>query len=407
MATDSLRPLPIVASSVDPPSRDLDDRLDIRFLHPGYPSPLNVFLTLPRVDSESSDGAVVFGIHHQTALTACQITAGNVFQAGYFAADSAGGQKERVSLDGLLTKNSYYFIVDGNVKYPIVPSFKDWEFPHGQVPDLWPTISHHGPIAVDISVTCRMSGVSYAINRAHLVPQEESVWYLQNGMAVYGGDINCKENILPLRKDLHKCFDDRWFAIVPKLTTGGTQYVSHILARQASELWPTYQNLIIRGLTSASKPYLFARFAWAVLLRVKPFVTQGFQRHVIRVHVDNNESSLVEYKEEIMTGIQLQAHYGGGGSKAATPLKRKTDARDELGGLEDDSSEEEAETWDDLWDTGHEQGIPIRSAKRRQQTSSESVPDDKPVLSSADRIALETSIGELVASQSEQGSMEE
>ncbi|KAL7902520.1 hypothetical protein HDV63DRAFT_20675 [Trichoderma sp. SZMC 28014] len=77
-------------------------------------------------------------------------------------------------------------------------------------------------------------------------------------------------------------------------------------------------------------------------------------------------------------------------------------AQDELEGLENDSSEEEAEAGDDVWDTGYEQGIPVRSAKRRQQTSSESVPDDKPALARADRIALETSIGDMIASQIEQ-----
>lgn len=114
MATDSPNPLPITASLIDPPPRDLVYKEDIWFLHPGYQSPVNVFLTLPRVDSESSNGTVVFGIHHKTALIACQIIAGNVFHTGHFASDNAGLHRENVSLDGLLTKSFYYFIVEGN-----------------------------------------------------------------------------------------------------------------------------------------------------------------------------------------------------------------------------------------------------------------------------------------------------
>lgn len=108
------QPLPIEASLIDPPHRDLANKLDIRFFHPGYQHPTNVFLTLPRVDSESSNDTTVYGVHHKTALTACQIVAGNVFNAGYFSSDNAGSQRVAVPLDSLLTEGSYYFIVEGN-----------------------------------------------------------------------------------------------------------------------------------------------------------------------------------------------------------------------------------------------------------------------------------------------------
>lgn len=293
------------------------------------------------------------------------------------------------------------------VNYPIVPSFRDWEFPHEEVPNLWPIISYHSPTA---SSACTVTGVSYAIDKAHLVPQEEALWYNNNGMTVYGGDINCAENILFLGKNLHKCFDDRWFVVVPKSTTRGIQYVTHILVHNAAEIWPTYQNIIVRGLTSSSRPYLFARFAWAVLLRVKQWVNQGFPRHVIRVSVDN-EKAVVEYKQELMTGIQLQGLYSGGGSKSATPAKRRfQDARDDI---EDDFSGEETggsaleEVEDDFWDTRYGEGMPERSAKRRQQASSDSIPDVKPTISEAARRDLEMSVTSLFASRSEHEPREE
>src|SRR5205814_2940390 len=50
----------------------------------------------------------------------------------------------------------------------------------------------------------------------------------------------------PLRSDSHHCLDKRWFAIVPKpypshdpsLPGPTTQYVTHLLTREAAELWP-------------------------------------------------------------------------------------------------------------------------------------------------------------------------
>jgi hypothetical protein len=73
-----------------------------------------VLFILPRVDCETFEGGLVYGLHHKTALTACQIVAGNVFDAGYLALDRAGLQRVTTSLDDLLTEDSYYFVVDGN-----------------------------------------------------------------------------------------------------------------------------------------------------------------------------------------------------------------------------------------------------------------------------------------------------
>jgi len=55
------------------------------------------------------------------------------------------------------------------------------------------------------------------------------------------GDINNAANLLPLRSEIHNCFDNRWFAIVPKITETGVttpspKYVTHILSGDAAEL---------------------------------------------------------------------------------------------------------------------------------------------------------------------------
>jgi len=82
---------------------------DICFLHPGYAG-YNLLLTLPRVDRTTIS---TYGVYHRTALLACQIIAGNVFNNSYFTLDKAGQQRAQVLLDGILTDNEYYFIVEG------------------------------------------------------------------------------------------------------------------------------------------------------------------------------------------------------------------------------------------------------------------------------------------------------
>jgi len=65
---------------------------DICFHHPGYHTS-NTLLTLPRVDSIAvADAAPTYGVHHRTALLACQIIAGNAFNNSRFALDKAGQQ---------------------------------------------------------------------------------------------------------------------------------------------------------------------------------------------------------------------------------------------------------------------------------------------------------------------------
>ncbi len=108
---------PFLAQRRPPPTPlELVSRYDICFHHPGYHT-FNLLLTLPRVDSIAvADATPTYGVHHRTALLACQIIAGNAFNNSHFALDRAGRQLVQVPLDGVLTDNHYYFIVDGSGK---------------------------------------------------------------------------------------------------------------------------------------------------------------------------------------------------------------------------------------------------------------------------------------------------
>ncbi|KAF4637201.1 hypothetical protein G7Y89_g883 [Cudoniella acicularis] len=346
MATADLPPF--LARCLPQPSLELSSRYDICFRHPGY-NTSNLLLTLPRVDSiAAADATPAYGIHHRTALLACQIIAGNAFNNSRFAADREGRQPVQVPLDGILTDSQYYFIVDGSDLYPIVPSFQDWQFPHDHIPDLWPI-----PVASS-TTTCSITNTDYAIDRAYLVPQKERTWYKDNDMSRYGvglPDIDNRVNILPLRKDIHHCFDNRWFVIVPKIVkvetesaTPSIQYITHIISREAARIWPIYHNILVKSLHNSSSAYLFARFAWAILFRVKYFIINGRPRYVIQIYKDKEGE--IEYKAEHLTGMMLSSKYGGGGSQAATPKKRKFEpgsvANDEENPIE--SSGEDSDT---------------------------------------------------------------
>src|SRR5467141_1003976 len=121
-----------------------------------------------------------------------------------------------------------------SLDYPVVPSFQDWLFPHDHIPDFWPQAS---PLP-SLSVRCAVTNWSILTEGAHLVPREESRWYSQNDMARYGidlRDIDNGANIIRLRPDLHRYFDRRWWAIVPKVARAAETETHSPL-----NTWPTY-----------------------------------------------------------------------------------------------------------------------------------------------------------------------
>ncbi|KAK0709811.1 hypothetical protein B0T26DRAFT_743157 [Lasiosphaeria miniovina] len=280
------------------PGLELPSRDDICFRHPGY-SQNSLLIALPRVDSTRSISP--YGLHHRTALLACQIIARNAFANSYLSLDKGVNSKSRLL-------------------YPIVPSFQDWEFPHDRIPDY---------------LVCGITIAGYAVEEAHLVPKEEKRWYQENEMRTYTmGDINNQGNLLPMRKDIHYWFNTRWFIIVPKIVTIDSslqlslQYVTHIISGPAAELWPTYHNTLVESLHFRSRAYLFARFACAILFQAKLFVTAGQDRQVIQVSRDKFGN--VEYKTKYCTGEDLENAYGGGGSKTATPRTLEVELRTAL-----------------------------------------------------------------------------
>ena len=95
---------------------------NILFYHPGYPTPVNILFSLPRVDQSPSQPDL-FGVDAQIALLACQIVASNVFATGYLASDDKGIRRADTGPDSVLTQSEYWFFVEGDGKRALrVPS---------------------------------------------------------------------------------------------------------------------------------------------------------------------------------------------------------------------------------------------------------------------------------------------
>jgi len=313
-------------------------RGSITFMHPGYTPPQDLF-SLPKVDSTAMGK---FGVHFGTAIVACQIIANNAFDNGYLTLDIEGQQQVSLPYDNVLTESQYYLHVRSRPgRYPVVPSFEDWEFPHDRIPASWPEIDDS-----PTQSSCAITSYSIGVEMAHFVEKTQLSWYIRNQMSRYGygvRDINNQANLVPLRVDIHRAFYRRCWAIVPKRESGAdgrVTYVSHFLMPDAAELWNDHHNIRGSSLTMLSRPYIFARFAWALFLGVKPFILGAQERVIVRVEVKDGQFKRVE---QTLSGAELEKLYGGGGSLAATPKSGSRKRRSTGNALEEEMANDSEE----------------------------------------------------------------
>ncbi|KAH7202951.1 hypothetical protein BKA60DRAFT_498849 [Fusarium oxysporum] len=268
-----------VRPALGPPSCEAlktDHRIEFR--HPAYPTE-NALLSLAAFDGENKDG-----IDYDVACWACGIVANNSWASGWLATKQ-GDEYQWVNKpeDGILRQREYYYFTGdhpASYRYPVIPSFDHWRFPHNNLPDLWKnaTISRPPPFSavsnnrdavVFRDVSCRISGHSRATEVAHLVPVADGHWLTYNRMNKYCCDepVNDQANMILLRKDLHHLFDQRRFAFIPRGNPDeqNPAFLIHVFTSpQSTELVELYHNRLLQPIAGVSKELVFARFAQAV-----------------------------------------------------------------------------------------------------------------------------------------------
>ncbi|KAL9014614.1 MAG: hypothetical protein Q9173_000734 [Seirophora scorigena] len=148
---------------------------------------------------------------------------------------------------------------------------------------------------------CQITNDRDHIERAHLCPRGELVWFRANNMKYYNRNqalveaylLDDGSNGLALRPDLHDEFDDAGFIFARKQQ----QWVVHFL-RETYNLGPTYHNTTVDLKEEISPQFLLARFAWAILPLVRTFVDLGPKRILyLRASADAEDTTVVEELE--------------------------------------------------------------------------------------------------------------
>lgn len=182
----------------------------------------------------------------------------------------------------------------------------------------------------DTKPSCIISG-RMRPEKAHVIPQSHDKWYTDNAMCDYSQGAksvsNSDDNVCRLRVDLHRIFDDRAFAFVPKLDEEGHRHtVVHFFSttNDSGDAALKYHNRKAHSLDSVAPQFLFARFALTVFACIKDFILRGERRRVAVVHrgIDSNGSPAWITQEVQMDRAQRHSRYGGGGSRASSPSKR-------------------------------------------------------------------------------------
>ncbi|KAI1157949.1 hypothetical protein F5B18DRAFT_643060 [Nemania serpens] len=356
-----------------PPLARTSIRSAINILHPGYRKADNFLFSLPAVDYivDPSNKIRSWGHHHATALTACGIIANNAFDDVYFSLDQYGQNPIKTPRDSILVPGDYWLQLNSitgrkpkapatgstsslpipvprasEYKYPIVPSFADWSFPHGRLPKEWeqphapPTQQDAGlPIADQVANRCFLTDINIGLEKCHLIPQAQLEWFMRNGMYRYAQPslvhkIQDPANILLLLSNLHWAFDRLLFVIIPKPSTVFSSlaspststapsistapsastasltsdnkpqpyaFVTHVISAtpEARDLTDLYHNRSIQSkyFNTLKREFLFARFAWALFPYLRDFVQNASLRELIIADGDNYVSKSVTGKE--------------------------------------------------------------------------------------------------------------
>ncbi|KAF5002601.1 hypothetical protein FDECE_10572 [Fusarium decemcellulare] len=327
----------------------------IAFRHPAYSRFERELLRFNLVDGPAKDG-----LDYDFALICCGIVTGNTWETGWFATGEANGQYSRVErpTDGLLRGHTYYYFVGDHEpthRYPVIPSFHHWRFPHGELPELWARLeippgpqtqaTRRDEAVLTRDVTCRITAHKGAREVAHLVPLSEGYWFIRNGMRRYCLDqLNSistydTNNMLLLRRDLHFLFDHHRFVFATKRNrSDAVQLVLHVLNHErADELVNLYHNRLTQALCGVSVEFIFARLAWTLFTSTYFPAFDGMARMAVQLF--NPEKDEVQnddlYQQDIRSRMKLFKAYSRSQSRSNSPMKR---ARDET--VEDEEMSE-------------------------------------------------------------------
>ncbi|KAI0835617.1 hypothetical protein F5Y06DRAFT_305845 [Hypoxylon sp. FL0890] len=341
------------------------------------------------------------GIDYDLAYYACCLLVDNAWireeaDRPYFSLIPTPNGRFTRPADGILPANVYYFhdplYADPTVPYPITPSFAHWSFPHGNLPPPWcnldiasvPTHKSSSMRAggreaiISRDECCRMTLALSGVEKAHIVPQAEELWFTQNNMGPYvSASVNSKvnevKNLILLRADVYKTFNAKALLIVPKLRNRRYVLVTHLLhsiEQTMHELESLYHNRPLHQLYGVSPECLFARFAWTILESTTVQLIDNIRTDPIAIRILENAHNSVNPVSRVVYVTSADQVPPTTSTIPRTTSKRSRSGNNasRMQATEDDSDVEPSTQWD---------SAVVRS--RRRESDSDSDPGTPPL----------------------------
>ncbi|KAL7893257.1 hypothetical protein HDV63DRAFT_387472 [Trichoderma sp. SZMC 28014] len=129
-------------------------------------------------------------------------------------------------------------------------------------------------------------------------------------------DTCCADNAILLRRDLHKMWDDHYFAIVPKKG----KWVIHLFRNiSPNELESQYHNLELQSLSGVARHFFFCRFALAIFSK-STFLNQNVSRKLVTL---DSEGTAQERSVPAAVYQKWFPPVGRAKSRSQSPKKRQ------------------------------------------------------------------------------------
>lgn len=217
----------------------------------------------------------------------------------------------------------------------MVTCFRDWRFPP-MLPLSWMHIPEPAPVGrappsafsaaiLARDATCRISAHSTGTEVAHICPRQDFPWFAANNMARWNNDaslaglamLDDHSNLLLMRSDIHKAFDDGDFVLYPKSASG---FSLHMI-QPSQDLGFLYHNALCHDISKCQPEFLYARFARTLFPFLSTFLAMPIKRNVVVADAqDETRSSQFRTSVEVRDNAML--------SRSRSPKKRKAPSVD-------------------------------------------------------------------------------
>ncbi|KAI0199081.1 hypothetical protein F4808DRAFT_219605 [Astrocystis sublimbata] len=329
----ALDPVAMTIPLALPPRRSEVDMIGhprIVIRHPGYrrKKAYSLLFDSPSYDyvDDPSSKVRTWGVHYATIIVACGIFVSNTFDDVYLSRDPYGKEKVTVARDAILEAGDYWLQLRGRepppdtpslsssptttstsctdeyYKYPIVPTFSDWRFPHDKLPEEWQQARQLSTYSSATPKRCFITDLRIGLEQGHVIPSAQKWWFVENDMARYSHSlsdtvrINQPDNLAILMGNILTAFENRAFVIIPKpsdtpslLSPRPHKFAAHVISTtvEGMDLASSYHNVSIHDeyIRSICPEFLLARFAWALFPYLQSFLFE---------HKDERQLSVIE-----------------------------------------------------------------------------------------------------------------